>query len=108
LLAALGELPELHLFYLAGGIALGLRLGHRRSQSLGFFANTETLTDEFRHTITARLAEKHPVQQLQDSFLGLVLQIDDQTVSLFTWATRCWLRLTLCRASRLRMSSTSA
>jgi hypothetical protein len=85
LLAALGELPELHLFYLAGGTALGLRLGHRRSQDLDFFANIETLTDELRHTITARLAEKYTVEQLQDSFLGLVLQIDDQPVSFFTY-----------------------
>lgn len=85
LLAALGELPELHSFYLAGGTALGLRLGHRRSEDLDFFANIETLTDELRQSIIVKLAEKYAVEKLQDSPLGLVLQVDNAPVSFFTY-----------------------
>lgn len=85
LLAALGALPELRSFYLAGGTALGLRLGHRISQDLDFFADIETLGDELRYSIVGRLAEKHTVERLQDSVLGLVLQVGSQPVSFFTY-----------------------
>jgi hypothetical protein len=85
LLTTLGELPELRLFYLAGGTALGLRLGHRTSQDLDFFANIETLGDELRHSIIEKLAENYVVERLQDSVLGLVLQVGNQPVSFFTY-----------------------
>jgi hypothetical protein len=85
LLGALGALPELHSFYLAGGTALGLRLGHRISQDLDFFADVESLGDELRYSIVARLAENYFVERLQDSILGLVLQVGGQPVSFFTY-----------------------
>ena len=55
LLALLGQLPLLRPFYLAGGTALALRLGHRISQDLDLFANVETLDDHLRHAIVAEL-----------------------------------------------------
>ena len=41
LLALLGQLSLLRPFYLAGGTALALRLGHRISQDLDLFANKD-------------------------------------------------------------------
>ncbi len=38
LAAALGRLPEMKRFYLAGGTALALRLGHRKSKDFDFFS----------------------------------------------------------------------
>ena len=35
----LSVLPELQNFYLAGGTALALQLGHRKSEDLDFFTN---------------------------------------------------------------------
>jgi Nucleotidyl transferase AbiEii toxin, Type IV TA system len=85
LLAVLGGLPELQPFYLAGGTALGLHLGHRVSQDLDLFANIESLEDNLRRSIVEKLAAKRTVERLQDSVLGLVLQVDDQPVSFFTY-----------------------
>ena len=45
LLATLGQLDLLRPFYLAGGTALALRLGHRISVDLDLFADLETLHD---------------------------------------------------------------
>jgi len=42
-LVVLGQLPLLRPFYLAGGTAFALRLGHRISLDLNLFANIETL-----------------------------------------------------------------
>ncbi len=85
LLALLGRLPLLRPFYLAGGTALALRLGHRISQDLDLFANIETLDDHLRHSIVEELDQGHSIDLLQDSVLGLVLKVDGQPVSFFSY-----------------------
>jgi hypothetical protein len=85
LLALLGQLPLLRPFYLAGGTALALRLGHRISQDLDLFANIETLDDHLRRGIVDELRKGHAVDLLQDSVLGLVLKVDGQPVSFFSY-----------------------
>ena len=85
LLVVLGKMSHLCPFYLAGGTALALRLGHRVSQDLDLFANIEILDDDLRHSITAELNQDHEVSPLQDSVLGLVLQVDGQPVSFFSY-----------------------
>ena len=72
-------------FYLAGGTGLALRLGHRISVDLDLFANVETLDDVLRHSIAAALATEHRVELLQDSVLGLVLDVDGQPCSFFRY-----------------------
>jgi len=67
LLALLGRLPLLCPFYLAGGTALALRLGHRISLDLDLFANIETLDDHLRHSIVEELYQGHSIDLLQDS-----------------------------------------
>jgi hypothetical protein len=85
LLAVLGQLPLLHPFYLAGGTALALRLGHRISQDLDLFANIETLDDALRQGIVEELGKGHAVDLLQDSVLGLVIKVDGQPASFFSY-----------------------
>jgi hypothetical protein len=85
LLIVLGQMPLLRPFYLAGGTALALRLGHRVSQDLDLFANIEILDDDLRYRIAQELNQDHEVAPLQDSVLGLVLQVDGQPVSLFSY-----------------------
>jgi Nucleotidyl transferase AbiEii toxin, Type IV TA system len=85
LLGVLAQLDVLRPFYLAGGTALALRLGHRVSQDLGLFADIETLDDRLRLSIVAGLRQHYTVELLQDSVLGLVLTADRQPVSFFTY-----------------------
>ncbi|MFQ5596163.1 MAG: nucleotidyl transferase AbiEii/AbiGii toxin family protein [Anaerolineae bacterium] len=85
LLAVLGQWPLLRPFYLAGGTALALRLGHRISRDLDLFANIETLDDQLRHSIVEKFRRNYAVDILQDSVLGLVLAADGQPVSFFSY-----------------------
>jgi hypothetical protein len=84
-LAALGQMPLLRPFYLGGGTALALRLGHRISQDLDLFANIESLDDDFRHSIIEELRQGHMVTVLQDSVFGLVLEANGQAISFFSY-----------------------
>jgi len=84
-LAALGRLPLLRPFYLGGGTALALRLGHRISQDLDLFANVESLDDDFRHSIIEGLRQGHAVNVLRDSVFGLILEADGQAISFFSY-----------------------
>jgi len=85
LLAVLGQLPMLSPFYLAGGTALALRLGNRISQDLDLFADIETLEEDRRRSIIAALQPTHSISVLQDSPLGLVMEVDGLAVSLFSY-----------------------
>ena len=85
LLAVLGQLPLLRPFYLAGGTALALRLGHRISQDLDLFANIETLDEHLRQSIVEELRRGHAIDLLQDSVLGLILKVEGQPVSFFSY-----------------------
>ncbi|MBN1936358.1 MAG: nucleotidyl transferase AbiEii/AbiGii toxin family protein [Anaerolineae bacterium] len=78
-------LSLLHPFYLAGGTALALRLGHRISQDLDLFANIETMDDDLRRGIVSELRQEQAVEIVQDSVLGLVLHVNGQPVSLFSY-----------------------
>ncbi len=79
-LAALGQLPLLRPFYLGGGTAWALRLGHRISQDLDLFANIKSLDDDFRHSIIEELRKGHTVNVLRDSVFGLILEANGQPV----------------------------
>jgi hypothetical protein len=79
------RLPYIQSFYLAGGTALALRLGHRISRDLDLFANIETLDDEMRYQIINELQSEHVVVLDQDSVLGLVLMVDDLPLSFFSY-----------------------
>ena len=85
LLQELGGLPDLDPFYLAGGTALALHLGHRISQDLDLFASVEGLDEALRERVIAALQSAHAVTVLQDSPLGLVLDVEGLAAGLFTY-----------------------
>ncbi|MGC9395710.1 MAG: nucleotidyl transferase AbiEii/AbiGii toxin family protein [Anaerolineae bacterium] len=78
-------LPYIRSFYLAGGTALALRLGHRISRDLDLFADIETLDDAMRYRLVNELQHEHVVVLEQDSVLGLVLTVDDLPLSFFSY-----------------------
>ncbi|HEY4691501.1 MAG TPA: nucleotidyl transferase AbiEii/AbiGii toxin family protein [Anaerolineae bacterium] len=53
--ATLSKLPAPHDFYLAGGTALALQIGHRISHDLDFFSSTNALGMEERGSLTRQL-----------------------------------------------------
>jgi hypothetical protein len=85
LLVTLGGLPILQPFYLAGGTALALRLGHRISRDLDLFANIDTLDADLRLGIIEELRKDYTLDLLQDSVFGLVLQANGQPASFFSY-----------------------
>ena len=85
LLTVVGQLPMVRQFYLGGGTALALRLGHRISQDLDLFANIDTLDDHFRRSVVEALRPSHSINLLQDSPMGLILQVDGTAVSFFSY-----------------------
>ncbi len=54
-LEALNELPGLSAFYLAGGTALALQIGHRVSEDLDFFSSSNPLDFGARGALAAQL-----------------------------------------------------
>jgi hypothetical protein len=85
LLAALGQIELVRPFYLAGGTALTLRLGHRISVDLDLFADIETLDDRLRAGIVEELWPRYTIERLQDSVLGLVLTANGRAASFFSY-----------------------
>lgn len=84
-LTTLGKLERVKPFYLAGGTALALRLGHRISQDLDLFANIENFDHAWRESIASALQQVYSANVLQDSPLGLVMDIEGLAVGLFTY-----------------------
>ena len=81
----LGRLPSLKPFYLAGGTALALRLGHRISEDLDVFANIDQLTDAIRQNIIDEIQSHHVLEVIKNSPLGLILKADSQPASFFSY-----------------------
>jgi hypothetical protein len=71
-------------FYLAGGTALAMQLGHRRSFDLDFFSETDHLLDSSRREIVTALARKKDAVQANTDGT-LLLQIGDVGVSFFSY-----------------------
>ena len=71
----IGQCPFAERFYLAGGTALALRLGHRRSIDLDFFSATDPVARGTR-------------QEIVGALLPLGLQVlEDVDGNLLTWVS---------------------
>jgi hypothetical protein len=70
-------------FYLAGGTALALRLGHRVSVDLAFFSETDELLDDSRAEIVTALRTRCAVRVLEDVVGNLLLEIEGYHVDFF-------------------------
>lgn len=84
LLHFIGQQPFARRFYLAGGTALALRLGHRRSVDLDFFSETDQLAQASRQEILRALGPLLP-QALEDVDGNLLLRVSDLHVGFFSY-----------------------
>lgn len=67
-------------FYLAGGTALALRLGHRESIDLDFFGDVETLIRAFNRSYDTEI--------VRNSALGLSAYVNSVSISFYTYTYR--------------------
>lgn len=70
-------------FYLAGGTALALRLGHRVSLDLDLFSPSARLEGPERSALLRRLGEKVPLKVLEEKDGTCHLDVGGRAVSLF-------------------------
>lgn len=84
LLRFIGQQSFARRFYLAGGTALALRLGHRRSVDLDFFSETDQVTRASRQEILHALGPLAP-QALEDVDGNLLLQVSGLHVGFFSY-----------------------
>lgn len=82
----LADTTALEPFYLAGGTALALRLGHRISVDLDFFGAVETFDDEWRHRIIQDFQHSFSIEVPQNSPLGLVLGVEGVYIGFYTYS----------------------
>ncbi len=66
LLVEIGQMPFASRFYLAGGSALALRLGHRVSVDLDFFSDVDEVSDDSRTEIMAAFKQRRAIEVLED------------------------------------------
>jgi len=76
ILTRINNIPELEPFYLAGGTALALQIGHRISYDLDFFCNCKIENENILEAITVL----KPFQLLSQSKNILVINIRNQKV----------------------------
>jgi hypothetical protein len=79
LLELLSRIPEVRTFYLAGGTALALHLGHRRSQDLDFFRAEGFLPQ----ALLSRIRVGGAAEVLQEASGTLTVRVAGIPVSLF-------------------------
>ncbi|MGH9364313.1 MAG: nucleotidyl transferase AbiEii/AbiGii toxin family protein [Thermoanaerobaculia bacterium] len=79
LLELLSRIPEVRTYYLAGGTALALHLGHRRSRDLGFFRAKEFVPQD----LLSALRGTTGVDVLQEGAGTLTAKLDGIPVSFF-------------------------
>ncbi len=82
ILSAVGQASFSNRFYLAGGTALALILGHRRSVDLDFFSERDEVMERNRREITRYLA-KDTSQIIENTYGNLVLEINNTRVGFF-------------------------
>jgi len=72
-------------FYLAGGTALALRLGHRRSVDLDFFSSTDEIGQKTHLEILNALSALHP-QTIEAAMGNLLLVLREMHVGFFGYS----------------------
>ncbi len=78
----IGAQPFSQRFYLAGGTALSLQIGHRRSVDFDFFSATDEVNERTRNEIIAGLAS-FPMQVIESVGGNLLLLVDNIRVGFF-------------------------
>lgn len=78
----IGEQPFSHRFYLAGGTALSLQIGHRRSVDFDFFSITDEVDQKSRKEIVTHISS-FPTQIIESVGGNLLLLVDGIRVGFF-------------------------
>lgn len=78
----IGEQPFSRRFYLAGGTALSLQIGHRRSIDFDFFSATDEVDEKSRNEIIAGVSSL-PTQILESVGGNLLMLVDGIRVGFF-------------------------
>lgn len=81
----LGRQPIMGEFYLAGGTALALRLGHRRSVDLDFFTENRMRQGVRRSLLHA--LDSYPLETLEDFDGNLLLTVQGLQVGFFSYSS---------------------
>ena len=84
LLKWVGQQDFISPFYLAGGTALTLQMGHRKSVDLDFFSQTDEVHERTRQRIIRAIAERDG-QVIENVDGNLVLLVDDVRVGFFSY-----------------------
>jgi predicted nucleotidyltransferase component of viral defense system len=82
ILSSIGSASFSSRFYLAGGTALALQLGHRQSIDLDFFSETDEVLEKTRQEIIKHLT-KSPLQILENTDGNLLLITENTRVGFF-------------------------
>lgn len=85
LLAEIGQMPFAGRFYLAGGSALALRLGHRVSVDLDFFSDVDEVGDESRAEIVAAFKQRRATEVLENVSGNLLMEVEGTPVGFFSY-----------------------
>src|SRR5450432_1397770 len=88
----LSTLPELQSFYLVGGTALALQLGHRKSEDLDFFTNGSFDIPELKQILLNHYTH---IQLLRDKPHGISFLValeqdirEQRKVDIYNWAVK--------------------
>lgn len=71
--------------YLAGGTALALQIGHRRSIDLDFFSEDDEFLDASRHEIISSLERVAEVEVREDVIGNLLLRVNNISAGFFSY-----------------------
>jgi predicted nucleotidyltransferase component of viral defense system len=82
----LGRQSFISRFYLAGGTALALQLGHRLSVDLDFFSDTDELGPESQQEIIRALQKRFPVEVDAGGLSSLLIGIEGSYVGFFSYS----------------------
>lgn len=86
ILREIGTYPFAKRFYLAGGTALSLQLGHRTSADLDFFSTTDELEATSRQEIIVALKQQFTVEADEGGLASLYLTIEGVDVGFFHYS----------------------
>lgn len=84
LLIAIGQRAFIERFYLAGGTALSLQIGHRRSVDFDFFSETDELDEKSRNEIIHGLSSLS-VEVIENVGGNLLLLVDGIRTGFFSY-----------------------
>lgn len=85
-LREIGHHPFSSRFYLAGGTALALQLGHRSSADLDFFSTTDDLDEISRQEIISSLKQQFAVTVDEGGLASLYLNVAGVDVGFFNYS----------------------